>query len=74
MENLTTVDTIFTLTTCASLLGIGLVLIWLTVCTVLYAFGILSEDRKESLFKMFEVGAGMAIIMGCLSVFSSFFY
>lgn len=73
METLTTADTIFALTTCAAFLGFGLVLVWLFVCTVLYICGVLTEDRKEYLFNLFEVGASMTLIMGCLSVFSSAF-
>lgn len=40
---------------------------------MIYVCGVLTEDRKESLFKLFEVGASMTLIMGCLSVFSSAF-
>ena len=73
METLTTADTIFALTMCATLLGFILVMAWLFVCTVLYVCGALTEDRKESLFKLFEFGASMTLVMGCLAVFSSAF-
>ena len=67
METLTTADMILTLTMSATVLGFILVMVWLFVCTVLYVCGALTEDRKESLFKLLGVGVSMTLIMGCLS-------
>ena len=67
METLTTADMILTLTMSATVLGFILVMVWLFVCAVLYVCGALTEDRKESLFKLLGVGVSMTLIMGCLS-------